>query len=215
MDHPRCCLFDFDGVCADTEPLGVEWDREAFRAVGVEPSLDEMLALVGTNGPDSVPRVLARHHAEATFEQYQAAKDAITSVYERPELVAMPGVVDFVGGLRERGIATGLVSTTRSSYILFALNNLGMASLFDTIVCGDMVERHKPDPLCYERSLANLGISARDAIAFEDSPTGIAAAKAAGLYVVGFEGSVIEQDTSAADTTLGSFVGASIERVLS
>ena len=77
-----------------------------------------------------------------------------------------------------------------------------------------MVERHKPDPLCYERSLANLGISARDAVAFEDSPTGIAAAKAAGLYVVGFEGSVIDQDTSAADVTLGSFVGARLEDVL-
>ncbi len=68
-----------------------------------------------------------------------------------------------------------------------------------------MVERRKPAPDPYLLALSFLGVDASHAIAVDDSPVGIASAKAAGLHVVAFTGSQIRQDTSAADETLAAW----------
>lgn len=203
----RCALFDFDGVIADTEPLGIKRIVEALDAHDVSFPRESLLSFIGID-EDQATKVLARNGVDIPFDELMEAVADRPSYYETGELTPMPGVIEFISGLRARGILTGLVSSTQANWILPALNHLCMTSLFDSIVCGDMVERHKPDPMCYERSLENLGMAPDEGMAFEDSPAGIAAAKAAGLFVVGFEGSVINQDTSAADIVLPSFEGA-------
>lgn len=200
-------LFDFDGVCADTEPLGLVLDREVCRRFGIAPTEAELETLVGTTGEQTIPALFARHGMRMTAEEYWRVRGNNEVIYRDRPLEPMHGVVGLLRRLRGRGLRTALVSTTRASNINFALNRLGMQTLFDVIVTGDMVERHKPDPEPYQAGLRFLGVEAARAVAIEDSPTGIAAAKAAGLYVVGFDGPTIRQDTSAADETTDDFDG--------
>ena len=67
------------------------------------------------------------------------------------------------------------------------------------------MEHHKPDPEPYARALEALGTAAREAVAFEDSPSGVASAQAAGVHTLGYTGSSVPQDLSAADELFSSF----------
>lgn len=202
---PTCVLFDFDGVCADTEPFGLEIDRKAFAAFGIEATDEELQSLVGTTGIESVPAVFAAHGMKVSAKKYFKRRGDNSWIYREAPIEASPGVCELLGRLHSQGIRTGLVSTTSSMEILFALNRLGLASCFDTIVTGDLVARRKPDPTPYLEALRYLGADATGAVAIEDSPTGIASAKAAGLYVLGYAGGQLVQDTSAADETVTGF----------
>lgn len=203
----QAVLFDFDGVCADTEPLGLELDRAVYARHGIHPTRQEMESLVGTTGEESVPALFARYGQQVSAEQYWAEREDNVVIYRDMPLSAMPGVIDLLRRLRARGVLTALVSTTRASNINFALNRLGMQPLFDALVTGDMVEHHKPEPEPYLLGARTLGAEPVACVAIEDSPTGIASAKAAGLYTIGFAGLTIHQDTSAADETVGTLVG--------
>lgn len=200
-------LFDFDGVCADTEPLGIMLDREVYARFGIEPTEEELLAMAGTTGVETIPWVFSRHGMEVSADEFWARRRDNSLIYRELPLEPMPGIVGLLRDLRARGVRCALVSTTDAANINFALNRLGMQALFDVQVTGDMVVRHKPDPEPYLAGLAALHVPAEHAMAVEDSPTGIAAAKAAGLYTLGFAGLTLHQDTSAADETIVSFVG--------
>lgn len=199
-------LFDFDGTLADTEPLGMELDREALAALGVEVPIEELHALAGTDGTSSVRALLDRHgRPDIALDEYYAHRRPSHVIYRDMVLKVFPGALELVASLRGRGTALALVSTTNAAEILYALDRLGAASLFDAIVTGDMVDRHKPEPDPYLLALSMLGVDPSRAVVVEDSRPGIASAKAAGLYTVAFKGSVIEQDTSAADEEVHAY----------
>lgn len=203
----QAVLFDFDGVCADTEPLGLQLDREVYAYYGIEPTDEERHALVGTTGEETIPWLFRRHGMDVTAEEFWGHRRPNELIYKEMPLQLIPGIPELLRKLRARGIRTALVSTTVSPSINFALNRLGLQAMFDIHICGDMVARHKPDPEPYLAGVAALGVNPTRCVAVEDSPTGIAAAKAASLYTLGYAGYSIHQDTSAADETIESFVG--------
>jgi len=206
----ECVLFDFDGVTADTEALSVQLLIKQFQAIGVNPSVEELEALAGTAGDDSLQQILDAHHSSRTVAELFADNAANGAVYRRMDIKPSPGVVDLVRAIRARGILVGLVSQTLTCQIIYALNRFGMTSLYDAIVCGDMVERFKPNPQPYQRALGFLGASPASTIVFEDSPTGIASARAAGTYVIGYRGGSLSQDTSEANESIDTFEGFSL-----
>lgn len=205
-DTPACVLFDFDGVCADTERYGIELDREVYELYGISPTREEMQSLVGTTGLESIPALFRKYGLTVTVQEFFAKRRDNTCIYRDFPLEAEPGLIGVLADLRARRIPIGLVSTTAASSIFFALDRLHLASSFDVIVTGDMCERHKPEPDPYLLALRLLNKDAKDSIAVEDSPVGIHAAKAAGLYVMGYRGASIKQDTSEADEQLEGFV---------
>ena len=206
----ECVLFDFDGVTADTEPLGVELLVERFGAIGVDVSVEEIEALTGTAGDEPFQGVLDAHHSTRTVAELFPDGTGNRAVYREMDIEPLPGIVDLIRGLRVRGILVGLVSQTPTCDVMYALDRFRMTSLYDTIVCGDMIERFKPDPQPYERAMGFLGVAPGRTVVFEDSPTGIASARSAGTYVIGFRGGSIVQDTSAADESIDSFEGFSL-----
>lgn len=206
LSRLEAVLFDFDGVMCDTEPLGVELDQRAFRALGLEVSDEEAATVVGTDGIETVAAILANHgRGDVSIDQFKEIRGPSSQIYATMDLSPMEGAPQLLASLRAQGIKVGLVSTTAAHNLLFALDRLGLLSAFDVIVAGDMVQRVKPDSEPWERALAWLGVDAERALAVDDSPTGIASAKAAGLRCVGFAGSTIPQDTSAADVRVVSF----------
>lgn len=212
--HIACVLFDFDGVIVDSEPVGAERNVEVFASLGVEVSYDEMLGLVGKDGRREIPEILARHGSALGFDDFIEARKRWEcgrgSIYLDERLELMLGVSELLDSLRDRGIATGLVSTTRAPRLLEGLNRFRLVSRFDVIVTGDMVTHCKPDPEPYQRAMKLLDATPDQTVIFDDSPTGIAAGVASGAYTIGFAGSRVRLDTSAADERLDSFVGFSL-----
>jgi HAD superfamily hydrolase (TIGR01509 family) len=96
-----------------------------------------------------------------------------------------PGVLDYLEQARERGLATAIVSSSSRPWVDRHLARLQRAEHFDVIVTADRDrERAKPRPTLYLEALERLALRADEAIAFEDSPNGVRAAKAAGLFCV-------------------------------
>jgi HAD superfamily hydrolase (TIGR01509 family) len=117
---------------------------------------------------------------------------------------ARPGAVELVARLRELGgVALGLASNSPRYLVDDALRTAGLADAFDAIVTSDDVERAKPAPDIYLLACERLGVKPADAVALEDSASGIAAARAAGLAVIGVP-QYAETDASAADRVVSS-----------
>jgi len=202
----KCVFFDFDGVIVDSENEVYQYLKKAFLPYGVQLYDEDRVKYIGTNGWQCIKDIIDRNHLTITVEQLLEEKMMLGNYYEDSDKLAlMPGIINFLEMLKNAGLKTGLVSSTRSRLILTALNRLSITSSFDVTVCGDMVKEQKPSSECYQKALAYLNMKKEECIVFEDSPTGIRAAQNAGIFVVGFKGSEILQDTSAADVEIKSF----------
>jgi HAD superfamily hydrolase (TIGR01509 family) len=192
-------LFDVDGTLADTE----ETHRQAFNAAFLE------FGLPYEWGPDRYEVLLnisgGKERLAHFFEGLPASSEERSRLLanvsglhrvktERyAELVASggsplrPGVKRLIEEALAAGIRVGIASTTTSANVAALLDaELGSNAhkRFAVIACGDVVPAKKPAPDIYRLALSTLGLGPANAVAFEDSANGLAAAKAAGLFTV-------------------------------
>lgn len=99
---------------------------------------------------------------------------------------------------RSDALRCAVVTTSPRESVEAVLTTLGLLDFFSLLVVGDEVERGKPDPLPYLTALRSFGIQAADAVAFEDSVSGITAARAAGVSTIGMCSSLSKEDLIAA-----------------
>ena len=127
----------------------------------------------------------------------------------------LPGVLEYVSQARDLGLKVGLASSSSRDWVLGHLASRGLLGHFDVIRCADDVSRVKPDPELYLRAVADLGAVPDQALAIEDSPNGVTAAKGAGLYCVAVpNGMTGDLQLDHADLTLSSLVDLSLGELL-
>lgn len=208
-------LFDFDGTIMDSETAVFHAYRRLYAEHGHELRLDEWASGIGTLGGFDPVAELETRLGRAIDEAVLAGRswEDIASAGD-PEL--RPGVRAYVAGARERGIALGIVSSNDRAWVDQHLDRLGVADAWDAIVTADGdEERAKPSPALYLDALGRLGVEASRAVAIEDSPNGIAAAKAAGIFCVAAPNDVTAGlDLSAADLVVPSLAELPLERLL-
>lgn len=182
----RGLLFDFDGLLVDTETPGRRSWEEIYREHGHELPLDQWATKIGTIGTPFDP---ATHLGELLGTELDHEALRAKRRARHHELIDLedlrPGVDDYLATAKERGLKTAIVSSSETWWIEQRLEHLGHGHDWDVVVAanGDR-ERAKPRPDLYLEGLEHLGIRADEGIAFEDSPNGLRAAKAAGLYCV-------------------------------
>ena len=127
----------------------------------------------------------------------------------------LPGVESWIFAAKQRGFKLGVASSSTSEWVEPHLIRLGLREEFDCLRCADHVKRAKPDPELYVSVLAGLGVEAQEAVAIEDSPNGIMAAKRAGVFCIAVPNSVTTSlDLSQADLRLSSLADLSLEGFL-
>ncbi|QIN83594.1 HAD-IA family hydrolase [Rubrobacter tropicus] len=180
----RALLFDLDGTLAETDSLHLPTWVEVLAPRGIE--VDEAFYKENISGKSSADIVrdllpnLSDEEGRSIFE----AKEA--SFRERAgELEPLPGLLDFLRETKGRGLATGLVTNAPGENVEAILPALKLQDFFDTIVLSDETEAVKPDPAPYNEALKRLGVSPEEALAFEDSVSGITSAVDAGIPTVG------------------------------
>src|SRR2546425_8466886 len=179
-------LFDFDGLLVDTEtPSRLVWE-ELYREHGHELPQDQWATLVGTIGAPFDPfghleeLVGRRLDEQALTTRRRAREDELTELEE-----LRPGVEEYFAEAERLGLRTAVVSSSDDDWIARHLGRLGHLEGLDAIVAANgNTERAKPRPDLYLEALDRLGLDAEEAVAFEDSPNGVRAAKAAGLICV-------------------------------
>lgn len=196
----RALIWDIDGTVAETERDGhrIAFNR-AFREVGAGWAWDvhaygELLRVAGgleRLRHDMQTRAEAPRDPEARERLARAAHRCKNRHYleivTSGDLPLRPGVARLMEACMQAGIVQAVATTTgRANVEALLARNLGPAwhARFGALVCAEDAPAKKPDPLVYRFALERLGIAAREALAIEDSPNGLAAATAAGIATV-------------------------------
>ena len=188
-------IFDFDGVIVDTEPLHYRAFQVILEPLGLGYSWETYVAdYLGFDDRDafreafrSRGRPLSVADLEPLIDRKAQAFLEIIAAGVRP----YPGAVELIAGISGR-LPLAICSGALRSDILPVLEQFGLSTAFDVIVTADDVSASKPDPACYRLTVERLsaacpgtGIAPESCIVIEDTPGGIAAARGAGLTVVG------------------------------
>ena len=180
----RALLFDLDGTLAETDSLHLPTWVEALRPYGIE--VDESFyreRISGRSNSKIVEDLLPDLSAEEGRELANA-KEA--SFRERAhELEPLPGLLDFMQEGKSRELSLALVTNAPEENVEAILLALGLREFFDEVVLSDEVGPVKPDPAPYKAALEKLGVTSKEALAFEDSTSGIASSVAACIPTVG------------------------------
>jgi HAD superfamily hydrolase (TIGR01509 family) len=178
-------IFDFDGLILETEePTYQSW-QEVYQSFGYSLPFSTWATMVGTTQSDFDPLLelqkLVKDSVDWDAVEYQRHISENTLIETQSIL---PGVQDYLSDARRLGLKIGLASTSSSQWVMKHLTRLGLVNYFDCIRTSDDVQHIKPDPELYLSVLRGLEVKADEAFALEDSPPGIASAKAAGLVCI-------------------------------
>ena len=189
MPEFEAILFDFDGVLLDSEPvhcacwaevlapLGVTVEWEYYRQYGV--GVDDRGMLRTMAARSDPPR-----NWEELWAQYPAKKRLFQArMAQSPPFD--PSLDGFLSGLHS-AYKLAVVSSSSTTEIALILTAGGIRRHFDTLVCGEDVQHHKPAPDPYLLAAQRLGV--RTALVVEDSEPGMASGRAAGFEVVAVKG---------------------------
>lgn len=176
----KTALFDFDGVIVDTEPIyDIFWNEAGIR---YETGIDNFAAVIkGT----TLPYIIEKYFSDRTEEFRRMVVKESTEYESTMPLPTMPGSIEFLHLLKEKGVQMGLVTSSDNSKVERAFKLHHLDNLFDTVVTADRITKGKPDPMCYLLAANDLGVSPADCLVFEDSFAGIQAGTAAGMRVIG------------------------------
>jgi HAD superfamily hydrolase (TIGR01509 family) len=212
----KALVFDFDGLILETEVPAFQAWEEIFREHGVELTRERWHDYIGREG--GWFDVYA-HLEELTGRP--ADRDALKArrAARRDELLAAEelrhGVAELFTEARARGLKVGVASSSTREWVCGHLERLAFLDDWDAIVCRADVAHAKPAPDLYLRAVELLGVAPDEAVALEDSPNGIASAKAAGLRCVAVPNPLTRDlDLSGADVRLDSLADLPLDELL-
>lgn len=179
-------IFDNDGLLLDTETVWTRAEQDLFERRGLEFTLAHKQELVGTSA-QVAGAILERQLGEpGSAAALVEELDEIVFAELQLGVEPMPGALELVAGLRERGTPIAIASNSPARFIATALDLVGLGDAFGAAVSGHDVPAPKPAPDVYLVACDLLRVEATpDVIVLEDSPTGVAAGVAAGLTVIG------------------------------
>jgi HAD superfamily hydrolase (TIGR01509 family) len=202
MRRLAAVIFDFDGIVLDSETPEFESHRLMFERCGVSLTQDQWCAQIGTAVAGAADRWFAqlcqlsdRVPDRATFaaEKHRIFRELVP---DQP----MRGIVDLLDMLRAARVPPAIASNSPARWVIPAVDRLGLRDRFAAIVTVDDVGTGKPAPDVYLEAARRLGVEPSSAVGIEDSASGIASARAAGLRVVAIPHALTARhDLSAAD----------------
>jgi len=195
---PLALIFDMDGVIVDSNPTHRRAWELFNRRYGLETTEAMHQRMYGKHNSDIVRDYFGPDLDDAEVAARGAAKEALYRELAGAgiEQMLVPGVRAFLEEHRARPMGVG--SNAEPANVEFVLERSGLRPFFRTVVDGHQVRRPKPDPEVFLLVAERLGAAPANCIVFEDSPTGVQAALAAGMKVVGIR------------TTFGDLPGTSI-----
>ena len=206
-------VFDFDGLICDTETSSFETAREIYAEHGVDLTVEQWQSRIGTHGRHWLADLESEIGPLPDREELSARRQLVHHEQLLREQ-ALPGVAAFTERAVSIGLRLAVASSSSLGWVRGHLERLALLDRFSAISTSEDGVPAKPDPEVYRRAIDAIGVDASAAIAFEDSPNGIAAAKAAGLYCIAVPNRMTSSlDLTAADRVVESFLELDLDHL--
>ncbi len=187
MSLPAAVVFDNDGLLLDTEEAWTRAERTLWARRGREFTVEDKRTLIGSS------RSMAAVKLEALLErpgEGEALMDELLELVMDEALKGVeprPGALELLARLSDAGVPLAVASNSEPQFVQRVLSGAGLLEHgpFETVVTAADIEHPKPAPDIYLEACRRLAVAPASAIALEDSPIGVAAAAAAGMFVIG------------------------------
>ncbi|MFZ4720011.1 MAG: HAD-IA family hydrolase [Ilumatobacteraceae bacterium] len=202
--RPAAVLWDMDGTIVDTEPYWIATEYELVAEFGGEWDDEKAHSLVGKDLRDSAAIIRDRGGVDMAIDDIvnRLLDGVIARVRQR--VPWRPGAKELLAAVRKAGVPNALVTMSWTRFAVAVVDQLPPGT-FEVVITGDEVSQGKPHPEPYLTAAAKLGVSAKDCVAIEDSPTGVRSAVAAGCRTFAVP-NVVDIPASRAYTRVGSMV---------
>ena len=189
LPKPEMVLIDVDGTLVDSVP-DLAWCVDAMmREMGLEERGEERVRHWVGNGVErlvkrSLINELNGEPDEALFAKALPIFEGLYAENTSKRSCLYEGVSEALEFLKTTGVRIGCVTNKASQFTLPILKDLGIIDYFETVLCGDQVERKKPDPQALLMSAEKLGVSPQASMMLGDSMSDVKAARAAGFSII-------------------------------
>ncbi|MCX6172121.1 MAG: HAD family hydrolase [Flavobacterium sp.] len=201
-------IFDMDGVIVDTEPVHHYAYDLHFKQLNIPITPEMYASFTGNSTKNIFERLKAEFNLEEDVQTLVETKrnlfnDAFDS---KQDLYLLDGVEDLIKELHANGMQLVLASSSATVTINRIFNRFGLHHYFTHIVSGEDFPKSKPHPAIFQHAAFLANTPVEQCIVIEDSTNGVAAAKTAGIYCVGYDSVNSKlQDYSKADKVISHF----------
>lgn len=181
----KAVIFDMDGVIFDSERLVLEGWLALGKKYGITDIDKVFPKCIGVNAVASKQIFLDYYGEDFPYDTYKQETSAdYHDKYDGGRLPMKPGIKELLQFLKENTYHIGIASSTRYEVVRQQLEDAGILPYFETLICGDMVEKSKPEPDIFLKAAESLDVNPQDCIVIEDSYNGIRAASKACMFPI-------------------------------
>ncbi len=209
-------IFDMDGVLVDTEPVHHAAYERQFEELQILVDEQTYASFTGNSTPNIFMKLKQMFALSQSIEELSATKlQYFNEAFEaQAHLQLMPGVLDLIQDLHRHGVQLLIASSSALDTIERVVNRFALKPYFTHLVSGEEFPKSKPDPAIFEHAVLLSQTPKKHCLIIEDSTNGIRAARAAGVFCIGFTNAGGNpQDISEADMKIDCFSALSFHRL--
>ncbi len=203
----KAVIFDMDGVLVNSEPVYDAYHQTIAKRLNITITEEHERKFRGTPSRKIYETIIEEFALSVTADELLKEEiEEVRATFAAGSIPAMPHVFDLLRHLKQNGFLVGVATSNYLFNVESVLRHNNGLSYVDQISSMESVTRPKPAPDVFLHAAEALRVSPADCVVFEDSPNGIAAAKAAGMKAIGYANpEQIKLDLSKADRIISSF----------
>lgn len=203
----KAVIFDMDGVICHTNPYHSIAFKEFFAKRNLFPSEEDLaLHMYGKSNSYILSHFLGRKIEGQELLELEDEKESLFREIYRDRVDPIEGFMTFLQALKQEQFPTGVATSAPFANLELIGGTLGILGKMQSILASEDVSLHKPHPEVYLKSAANLQTEPDFCVVFEDSFSGITAAKNAGMKVVGVLSSHTKEQLPTCDAYIENFL---------
>jgi HAD superfamily hydrolase (TIGR01509 family) len=211
----RAVVFDLDGLMVDSESLFFRTAVQLLGRRGKHFTHDLMCRMLGLRGPEGIEVMKREHALDESCESLAAEAREIFYELMPTELRTMPGLATLLDCVEQAGLPKAVATSSTRAYTERVLDQFALRPRFEFLLTAADVTHGKPDPEIYRLAASRHRVAPAEVLVLEDSPVGLAAAKAAGAFCVVIPSAYTPHaDWSAADVIADRLDAADLLRLI-